>query len=181
MDYILQPPTDKDDAKASQESKMLIFCIDISGSMCVSTGKRHWNETTCYLFYPLRMPCFWSLSFFFSTQKLLENMNSRERILLNVLRHWTLSGLISLYFLFWVHHCCGFVCLPCVSPETRWAPRERHDVTYVSRLQSVQAAVDAQLEQMEREQPNRRVGVGESSHFLVVKRERENLLTFKLQ
>ena len=39
MDYILQPPTERDDSKNNQSSKMLIFCIDISGSMCVSTGK----------------------------------------------------------------------------------------------------------------------------------------------
>jgi hypothetical protein len=42
----------------------------------------------------------------------------------------------------------------------QWAPREKRNVTYVSRLQSVQAAVDAQLAQMEQEQPSRRVGLG---------------------
>lgn len=42
----------------------------------------------------------------------------------------------------------------------QWAPRERRNVTYVSRLQSVQAAVDAQLHQMEKEQPERRIGLG---------------------
>ena len=52
-----------------------------------------------------------------------------------------------------------FFCMYSDSP-IRWAPRERHDVTYVSRLQSVKAAVDAQLEKMEREQPNRKVGIG---------------------
>jgi hypothetical protein len=42
----------------------------------------------------------------------------------------------------------------------QWAPRERRNVTYVSRLQSVQAAVDAQLTQMEKDQPARRISLG---------------------
>ncbi|XP_048768214.1 circularly permutated Ras protein 1-like [Ostrea edulis] len=38
-------------------------------------------------------------------------------------------------------------------------PRERRDVTYISRLQAVQAAMDHQLEEMIKQHPNRRVAL----------------------
>jgi hypothetical protein len=38
-------------------------------------------------------------------------------------------------------------------------PGERRDVTYISRLQAVQAAVDHQLEEMIKQHPNRRVAL----------------------
>ena len=41
----------------------------------------------------------------------------------------------------------------------QFLPRQRRDVTYVSRLQSVQAAIDHQLQEMEKEFPNRRVAL----------------------
>ena len=43
--------------------------------------------------------------------------------------------------------------------EDQFLPRQRRDVTYVSRLQSVQAAIDHQLQEMEKEYPNRRVAL----------------------
>ena len=41
----------------------------------------------------------------------------------------------------------------------QYLPSQRRDVTYVSRLQSVQAAIDHQLQEMEKEFPNRRVAL----------------------
>ena len=41
----------------------------------------------------------------------------------------------------------------------QYLPRQRRDVTYVSRLQAVQAAVDHQLEEMIKQHPNRRVAL----------------------
>ena len=55
--------------------------------------------------------------------------------------------------------------------EDQFLPRQRRDVTYISRLQSVQAAIDHQLQEMEKEYPNRRVALvtfnNEVSGFLV--------------
>jgi GTP1/Obg family GTP-binding protein len=41
----------------------------------------------------------------------------------------------------------------------QYLPRQRRDVTFVSRLQAAQAAVDHQLEEMLKEHPNRRVAL----------------------
>jgi len=103
VDYILEPPSDKAEATASQDSVMVVFCIDISGSMCVSTEIAGRHELKG------------------SSAKNLASLNTER--------------------------------------ADQWAPRERHDVTYVSRLQSVKAAIDSQLEKMQREQPNRKVGI----------------------
>ena len=43
--------------------------------------------------------------------------------------------------------------------EDQYLPGQRRNVTYVSRLQGVQAAVDHQLEEMMKESPNRRVAL----------------------
>ena len=43
--------------------------------------------------------------------------------------------------------------------ENQWMPGQRRNVTYVSRLQSTQAAVDHQLETMSKEHPDRRVAL----------------------
>ena len=43
--------------------------------------------------------------------------------------------------------------------ENQWLPNQRRNVTYVSRLQGVQAAVDHQLGTMATEHPDRRVGL----------------------
>lgn len=45
------------------------------------------------------------------------------------------------------------------SGEDQHLPHQRRDVTYVSRLQAVQAAVDHQLNEMAKNSPFRRVGV----------------------
>lgn len=105
MDYILEPPSENMAKGASSSEKQLIFCIDISGSMCVTTeieGKHELKGA--------------------EARKRLQSLNTER--------------------------------------ADQWAPRERRNITYVSRLQSVQAAVDAQLAQMEKEQPSRHVGLG---------------------
>ena len=43
--------------------------------------------------------------------------------------------------------------------ESQYLPRQRKNVTYVSRLQGVQAAVDHQLEEMLKEHGSRRVAL----------------------
>jgi hypothetical protein len=70
--------------------------------------------------------------------------------------------LLFLCFFFFVALCSVLI----YNFPDRWAPRERHDVTYVSRLQSVKAAVDAQIATMAKEQPNRRIGLGAFPKFL---------------
>lgn len=47
-------------------------------------------------------------------------------------------------------------------------PRQRRNVTYVSRLQSVQAAIDHQLQEMAKEYPNRRVALVTFSNEVTV-------------
>jgi len=104
VDYILEPPNEAVSRGSSSSEKQLIFCIDISGSMCVTTeieGKHELKGA--------------------EARKRLDSLNTER--------------------------------------ADQWAPREKRNVTYVSRLQSVQAAVDAQLAQMEQEQPSRRVGL----------------------
>ena len=46
-----------------------------------------------------------------------------------------------------------------VNNEDQYLPRQRRDVTYVSRLQSVQAAVDFQLEELAKTNPSQRVAL----------------------
>jgi len=41
----------------------------------------------------------------------------------------------------------------------QYLPRQQRNVTYISRLQSVQAAIDHQLMEMSKEFPNRRVAL----------------------
>ena len=43
--------------------------------------------------------------------------------------------------------------------ESQWLPGQRRNVTYISRLQGVQAAVDHQLGAMVTDFPHRRVGL----------------------
>ena len=43
--------------------------------------------------------------------------------------------------------------------ESQFMPGQRRNVTYVSRLQGVQAAVDHQLGEMAKDHPNRRVAL----------------------
>jgi hypothetical protein len=104
MDYILEPPTEGVAKQANASEKVLIFCIDISGSMCVTTELR-------------------------GRHQLKGGENLQKLASLNT------------------------------EGADQWMRGQRRDVTYVSRLQSVQAAVDAQLAKMEKEEPNRRVGI----------------------
>ncbi|XP_053396238.1 uncharacterized protein LOC123552632 [Mercenaria mercenaria] len=50
----------------------------------------------------------------------------------------------------------------------QYLPRQRRNVTYISRLQSVQAAIDHQLQEMAREYPNRRVALVTFSNEVTV-------------
>lgn len=45
-------------------------------------------------------------------------------------------------------------------------PGQRRDVTYVSRLQCVQAAIDQQLEVLAKEHPKAKVGLGKDKSAL---------------
>ena len=50
----------------------------------------------------------------------------------------------------------------------QWFPGQRRDVTYVSRLQSVTAAVTAQIEQLKRDHPSKRVALVSFSDEVVI-------------
>jgi len=107
MDYILGSSSEN---IVSNDSNIIIFCIDISGSMGVSyelAGKVQLRG-----------------------HEKLQQLSS-----LNTER--TATGQMADQFL----------------------PNERRDITYITRLQCVQAAISAQLEKMESENPNRRVGI----------------------
>jgi len=43
--------------------------------------------------------------------------------------------------------------------ESQWLPGENHNVTYITRLQALQAAVDHQLEQLAKDHPTRRAAL----------------------
>lgn len=43
--------------------------------------------------------------------------------------------------------------------ENQWLHGQRRDVTYVTRLQGLQAAVDSQLQELVKDHPNRRVAL----------------------
>lgn len=43
--------------------------------------------------------------------------------------------------------------------ENQWLRGQRRDVTYVTRLQGLQAAVDSQLQELAKDHPNRRVAL----------------------
>eukprot|EP01114_Cavostelium_apophysatum_P023522 TRINITY_DN888_c0_g1_i2.p1 TRINITY_DN888_c0_g1~~TRINITY_DN888_c0_g1_i2.p1 ORF type:complete len:545 (+),score=140.04 TRINITY_DN888_c0_g1_i2:103-1737(+) len=96
-------------AKISEDSNTVIFCIDISGSMCVSyevAGKFQFRGQS-------------------HLQKLETHVERNQ------------NGLVA----------------------DQWLPNERRDITYVTRLQCVQAAIDAQLLKLKKENPNRKVGI----------------------
>jgi hypothetical protein len=102
VDYIQEVPASS--GAATEERSSIVFCIDISGSMCVTSeiaGK----------------------------VELRGNAKST---------------------------CGSFV----DDQSDQYFPGQRRDVTYVSRLQSVQAAVDSQLENLSKLQPNTTVGLG---------------------
>ncbi|XP_067676660.1 circularly permutated Ras protein 1-like [Haliotis asinina] len=103
--FLIEPaPATQATGLSGREESLVIFCVDVSGSMCVTTevpGK-------------LRLRGSGGL-------KRMQSLND--------------------------------------SHEDQYLPRQKRNVTYVSRLQSVQAAVDHQLEEMQRDHPNRRVGL----------------------
>eukprot|EP00484_Ammonia_sp_Unknown_P021778 CAMPEP_0197028056 /NCGR_PEP_ID=MMETSP1384-20130603/7855_1 /TAXON_ID=29189 /ORGANISM="Ammonia sp." /LENGTH=624 /DNA_ID=CAMNT_0042456999 /DNA_START=107 /DNA_END=1978 /DNA_ORIENTATION=+ len=111
IDYILAPPASADDAKQSEQNtdeSQVIFCIDISGSMCVSQqiDSKH------------------------SQFKLRGSHLQQE--------HDTLSQFID---------------------GNAQHLNAQSDVQYVSRLQCVQTAVDAQLTNLSKSNPNYKIGL----------------------
>eukprot|EP00029_Vermamoeba_vermiformis_P006511 TRINITY_DN2572_c1_g1_i2.p1 TRINITY_DN2572_c1_g1~~TRINITY_DN2572_c1_g1_i2.p1 ORF type:complete len:687 (-),score=231.37 TRINITY_DN2572_c1_g1_i2:56-2116(-) len=99
-DYILEPAKEID---ADDREESIIFCMDISGSMCVTTEisgslKLKGDKTQSY--------------------RHLNNENMDQ-----------------------------------------YMPGQRRDVTYISRLQCVQAAIDQQLEALAKEHPKAKVGL----------------------
>jgi hypothetical protein len=41
----------------------------------------------------------------------------------------------------------------------QWMPREKRNVTYISRLQCVQASIEKQIEHFKKENPNKKIGL----------------------
>ncbi|XP_013416673.1 uncharacterized protein LOC106178153 [Lingula anatina] len=112
--YMIQPaPVTTASGKSGADESVVIFVVDTSGSMCVTTE------------VPGKV-----------------NLRGRER----------LSRLQS----FNERH------------EDQHLPGQRHDVTYVSRLQGVQAAVAHQLAELEKDHPNRRVALIEFNNEVTV-------------
>ncbi|KAH3767756.1 circularly permutated Ras protein 1 [Pelomyxa schiedti] len=101
VDYVLQAPTGT--AAASPEATSLVFCVDTSGSMCVS----------------YEMPGKFKLKGDHMTK---------------------LSGLNT-------------------ERADQYLPGQRRETTWVSRLQTLQAAISTQLETLARERPERTVGL----------------------
>eukprot|EP00051_Salpingoeca_urceolata_P026485 m.477459 g.477459 ORF g.477459 m.477459 type:complete len:771 (-) comp20851_c0_seq1:193-2505(-) len=103
VDYILEPAPA---VAASEDDARVIFCMDTSGSMCVTT----------------------------EVEGRIALRGDRTQQLTQELRAHTAGS-------------------------RQYMPGQRRDVTYVSRLQSVQAAVDLQLQSMKKEHPSRSVGL----------------------
>ncbi|KAH3747910.1 hypothetical protein DPMN_182345 [Dreissena polymorpha] len=96
-----------------QDESLVVFCVDVSGSMCVTT---------------------------------------------EVPGHIELRGAESLRRARLMNHERG----------DQYLPRQNRNVTYISRLQAVQAAIDHQLHEMNRAFPNRRVGLVTFSNEVTV-------------
>lgn len=102
--YMLAPaPTTTASGKSGKDESLVVFCMDTSGSMCVTTEVAG------------------RIALRGDTTKKLQSLND--------------------------------------TGETQWMPGQRRNVTYVSRLQSTQAAVDHQLETMAQEHPDRKVAL----------------------
>lgn len=103
--FMLEPaPSTVASGPSGLDESLVIFCVDTSGSMCVTT---------------------------------------------EVPGHVQLRGSHSTRS---VRHLHG-------DRTDQYLPSQRRDVTYVSRLQSVQAAIDHQLQEMEKNFPNKRVAI----------------------
>ncbi|XP_062566658.1 circularly permutated Ras protein 1-like [Saccostrea cucullata] len=101
--YMLEPaPSTASSSLSGKDESLVIFCVDISGSMCVTST------------VPGRINLRGSVA-------RLQSLNTDR--------------------------------------SDQHLPNERRNVTYVSRLQAVQAAVDHQLEEMRKQHPNRRVAL----------------------
>jgi len=102
VDYMLSPASDK---TVSLDSKTVVFCIDVSGSMCITSeieGKHKIRGD--------------------KLADLAKSLNENNQV-------------------------------------DQFMPNQRRDVTYVSRLQCVQAAIESQLETLKLAHPNARVGL----------------------
>ncbi|XP_061176776.1 circularly permutated Ras protein 1-like [Saccostrea echinata] len=101
--FMLEPaPSTASSSLSGKDESLVIFCVDISGSMCVTST------------VPGRINLRGSVA-------RLQSLNTDR--------------------------------------SDQHLPNERRNVTYVSRLQAVQAAVDHQLEEMLKQHPNRRVAL----------------------
>eukprot|EP00727_Mastigamoeba_balamuthi_P003938 m51a1_g13541 putative type a von willebrand factor domain-containing protein (466) ;mRNA; f:261-2200 len=108
VDYVLSAPTAsaasaEPSSASAEESTSVVFCVDVSGSMCVTY-----------------------------------EMEGAVR-----LRGDAAARLAHLN----------------EDDSSQWLPGQRRDVTYVSRLQAVQGAIDAQLAALARDHPTRTVGL----------------------
>lgn len=105
VDYVLEPPPSADLARSrTGDDNIIIFCIDTSGSMCVTQEVE-------------------------GSVKLKGDHKAKD-----------IAGLSA-------------------GEGEQFMPGQRRDVTYISRLQCVQAAVSTQIEQLVKAYPQRRVGV----------------------
>eukprot|EP01083_Nonionella_stella_P114261 337626_1 len=109
VDYMIEPPDDDKASDEEEDEKQIIFCIDISGSMCVTQP--------------------------FLGKKINLKGNRLEK------ENEELSQFID------------------PMDRNQWMPNQSQNVTYISRLQSVQAAVDEQMERLKEENPNTAVGL----------------------
>lgn len=102
--YMVEPaPVTTASGRSGKDESLVVFCVDVSGSMCVSQ----------------EVP---------GTMRLKGNHTER------------FSSLNT-------------------DGENQWMHGQRRDVTYVTRLQGLQAAVDNQLQELAKDHPNRRVAL----------------------
>ena len=105
IDYILEPPPSNASSSSDGNVSNIVFCIDVSGSMCVTEEVKGRLK--------------------------LKGAADREK----QMRELNPEG------------------------DEQILPGWRRDVTWVSRLQCVQTAVDTQIEQLAKEHPNSRVAI----------------------
>lgn len=103
--YVLETPEQAAMEKQGRDdSRSIIFCIDMSGSMCV-------------------------------TQPVSGNLGLKTNKLKELKKQFG----------------------PQEGPQ--YCPREKKNVTYISRLECVQAAIEAQLDEMQQATPNKKIGI----------------------
>lgn len=115
-------------AAASADTSLVVFCVDISGSMCVTSevdgnislkGDRYGGSFIIIVIVTVAFSSPQTQIIFSSSE--LQKLNTEG--------------------------------------SSQRLPNQRRNVTYVSRLQAVQAAVDAQLQTLAKSSPQRRVAV----------------------